>query len=327
MDTRNTAFNYRFDYRSTLMGSIVKVSLPIDNMAVAPGVDLKWRFMIYWIDNGFHSNDHDDSRGQHLEYLHADTDYFPHDTACQVVTATATPDYWDPIYTKAERVYSQQIAPIRFQVQWDIAHTIGFNDDTDYLQVTWPDSFVKMPKAQFVAIWSQIPITGLTPTNAPEGWAYARKWEWQIVGSNNVAKIWSPKGIDLPGGTPVRYMLNMTTLNDLTANGFTHPDVSGNTILPTFNFLVELYINGAAVQQRTVNYQVLMTPMTKINAQSLIHIAGYPNALKIRFKPMANWSRANYKYRISVPTATWKQHGKVTLFANDLGTGVENGGY
>jgi hypothetical protein len=63
MDTRNTAFNYRFDYRSSQMGNIVKVSLPVDNMAVAPGVDLKWRIMIYWIDNGFHSNDHDDSKG------------------------------------------------------------------------------------------------------------------------------------------------------------------------------------------------------------------------------------------------------------------------
>jgi len=99
--------------------------------------------------------------------------------------------------------------------------------DNDYLMITFPDTFVPKPKAQFVAIWSQLPKTVYPDLTVVEGYAYARKWELTTSGGFNVIKVWSPKQMDLLGGPPIRYMLNLTTLNDLEADGFTHPTFSG----------------------------------------------------------------------------------------------------
>ena len=270
----------------------VEIKIPLQNNAVLPG-PRNWRIRTYYLRGNYY-------------YVNGDSQPFNHAAGCNVVaTAAATVVPWATWFHKFQRTRTGERGPLVFIFESSV--TLTKSTPGDYVLIRIPTAF-QFEKAQKAASWDM---------------HYPYLWEFKVVGSNHEIKVWAPKTIDIVAGT--RYMINITTLNGLSdVNGFIYPPQLPNH----YTAQIEVIKGGVLTEMGDAKIFVFRPNFPKFETKAYLINAGYKAAFNVQFQlPSAYTYGATPKlaFRFRIPTATYKYRQRINLFADDAGTGKNNG--
>ena len=271
--------------------SKVEIKLPLLNRAAA-GIR-KWRIRTYYLRGGYY-------------YMAGDSGLTStHTAGCTVVAAPATViTPWATWFHKQYRTRSTQTGPLNFIFETSV--TLTKNTAADYIIVTIPDTFV-FAKAQKAASWDM---------------HYPFQWDFVTSGGFHTIKIWPPKTIDIAAAT--RYVVNITTLNALqNMNGLVYPDQASSPYQAT----IRVYKSNALVESGVAKIFVFKPNFVAYESKTYLMNANYKAAILTRFQVAANAGPYTNKMflKFRLPTVTYTNRQMTNLFADDAGTGLQNG--
>lgn len=219
-------------------------------------------------------------------------------------TTPAEPETWDTQYLYRHTCHITENCPLEFIVNLRTALAVG-----DTMEVTMPSTFTLSPESQVFCYW----YDNETQYSSPPCTFTA--------GGSNVVKISSPAGgASIPAGENVR--LTVTTLNgDQGKNGIVMPGTPGN-----YTFTVARKTGGTVLEETSsTSIEVLMTRFTAYKTTAFVVNYDMLTAIAIQFTPSTTIpaSSGGGKLIVTLPTRT---PDGAPLYANDLGSGVADGG-
>ena len=269
----------------------VEIKIPLQNNAVIGARN--WQVRTYYLRGSYY-------------YVNGDSTPFPHVPSCTVVGAAATTNVpWPTWFHKFQRTRYNTYGPLVFIYQSSV--TLTKSTAGDYVLIKIPTAFT-FATAEKAASWD---------------FHYPYQWDFKINAGNNEIKLWAPKTIDIVAGT--RYSVNITTLNALLdVNGFLYP----NQIPSHYMASITVYKGGSAVEQGQAKIFVFKPNFPRFETKAYLINAGYKAAFNVMFQLASSYSYgavAQLAFRFRIPTATYKHRQIINLFADDAGTGKNNG--
>ena len=217
-------------------------------------------------------------------------------------TTPTPPATWDTQYWYRTLCHVNQNCPLEFIVDLKTALTTS-----DTIQMTINLGFTLAPEGQVFCYWNN----DVTQYSFPA-------CTWTVGGTYTTLVIHSPSGVTMAASanTP----LTVTTLNaNKGLNGIVMPTTPQN-----YTFTVARMTGGSTQEEvSSVSVEVLMTAFTAYQSKALVVNYNQLSAIAIQFTPSTTIPVSTGSLVVTLPTKT---PDGVTLYADDLGSGIANGG-
>ena len=215
-----------------------------------------------------------------------------------IIGTTTSGLFWDTQYQEAHYLYAGDIGPVEFTLNLPSNLAI-----TDVLQIVIPASFNLAPEGQPLCLWNG---------------TYAQTCDWDSTVSPNVLTLSSPNQTLISSGANMT--LKITSLNANNGqNGLVLPTTSGS-----YPFTLQTSVNwGSTIREmQVVQVPVYAKKFTLFYSTTEVVNYNLKTSIRIQFQPQTVIP-VNGQLILSIPTIT---NTGVTLFNNDLRSGIANGG-